>query len=68
MTTSPDTFVGTAATRRRLNVSHPTLIRLIRSGELPAIDVSTTPGVPRYRIREADIQKFIQTRAVTPNR
>lgn len=44
------------------------IIALIRSGELPAIDVSLTPGVgrPRYLIGLDDIRAFEQRRRVVP--
>lgn len=53
---------------RRWRISPEKVIAWIRKGELPAIDVSSRPGVrrPRYRIDPADLGQFEQTRRVLP--
>ena len=39
--------------------------RWVESGELPAINVSDSTR-PRYRVRRADLDAFLQRRAVAP--
>ena len=53
---------------RELGVDVHRVLDWIRSGELPAIDVSTAPGRtrPRYRIDRSDIIAFERRRAVQP--
>jgi len=49
-----------AATMR---VSNMTVYRLIKGGELPAVRVGKN-----YRIRESDVERFLQDRSVTAER
>ena len=42
-----------------MRVSNMTVYRLIKSGELPAVRVGKG-----YRIREADLQRFLEDRSV----
>jgi len=48
-----------------LRVRPSKVLAWIRSGRLPAIDVSDGRR-PRYRIRRADLDDFLQRRAVAP--
>lgn len=51
----------------RFGISTSAVLSLIRSGALPAVNVSP-PGTrrPRYRISESDIAEFLERRAVRP--
>ena len=52
---------------KRLAVDAHKVIDWIRRGEIPAIDVSATPGGrPRYRIAPADLAVFLATRSAGP--
>jgi transposase len=50
----------------RWGVSLYHVIRLIKSGELRAIDIAATRGRPRYLIDVADIATFEERRAIQP--
>lgn len=48
-------------------ISHSSALSLIRSMQVPAIDVSTNPcGRPRYIVARADAMEFLASRAVRP--
>lgn len=51
---------------KQWGVSADTVVGWIRSGQLKAIDVSSRPGVgrPRFRIDQADLIAFENSRAV----
>lgn len=50
---------------RHLRVSPNKILTFIRSGELAAINIASRPsGRPRYRIDQADLEKFEAKRAV----
>lgn len=51
----------------RLAVSPETVSAWIRNGELAAINVSAGK-VPRYRIEESDLEKFLDERRTKPER
>ncbi len=50
---------------REIRIRQATVAGWIRSGALPAYDVSTGRR-PRYRIRRADLDAFLERRAVVP--
>lgn len=67
----PDTIERTKLTppeiAERYGVSPDKVLAWIRSGELRAINLATTPGGrPRYRIDLADLLAFEQRRAAQP--
>lgn len=47
-------------------VSHQTILALIESGELPAVDFSLTRKRPRYRVKRSDWEAFLERRTVKP--
>ena len=53
---------------KQWGISPDKIVGFIRSGELPAIDISTNRDSPRprYLIDRADIQAFEAARAVVP--
>lgn len=48
--------------RRRLRLSYANVLALLHDGTLPSYDVGRGE-VPRYRVREADLQAFLERRA-----
>lgn len=60
-------YLSPPAVARRLAVKADKVVRWIKSGELPAINVAERPiGRPRYRIAEVDLQDFLRRRSATP--
>jgi len=55
---------------RRLGVAADKVRAWIRSGELPAMDVSLRHGLgrPRWRVTESDLDAFIRRRSAEPRR
>jgi transposase len=53
---------------KRFAVKADKILAWIRSGELPAVDLSMTPGTgkPRWKIAETDVEAFLARRAATP--
>lgn len=53
---------------KRIGVKPDKVVSWIRAGELRAIDVSEKPGTgkPRFRISEADISAFEESRTFQP--
>jgi len=54
-----------------LQIRQHGVLTLIRTGDLPAVDISLTPGgKPRWRITDDDLQKFLRrrTRKLDPPR
>ena len=52
---------------QRLRIKSQTVRNLIRTGQLAAVDLARKGCVrPRFRISEADLLVFLQTRAVRP--
>jgi excisionase family DNA binding protein len=56
-------LLSTAEAGERLGVAGITVWRWVRSGKIPAIDIGS-PGQPRLRIREDDLQQFIEDRTL----
>lgn len=54
------------ATAQRLSVQKSTVYRLIRNGDLRAVNIARTGTKPRMRIRTDDLQKFIEKRTADP--
>ena len=52
-------FLTVAEVAAMLRVSNMTVYRLIKSGELPAVRVGKG-----YRIRESELQRFLEERSV----
>lgn len=52
----------------RLSVTRETVLVWINSGELPATNVGTRPGlkVPRWRVKLVDLEAFELSRQATP--
>lgn len=47
----------------KLGVSTSTVWRLIRTGELPSVKATPTPGLkPRTRVLDTDLQAFVRDR------
>ena len=52
---------------RLLGVAHDKVLQWITSGELRAVNLAArSGGRPRYHVAQADLESFLQTRAVTP--
>lgn len=50
---------------RWLKVQHPTVLRWIHSGELPAINIGTRGKAPRFRIYHKDLVAFLSRRGMS---
>ena len=48
----------------RIGISSVSVIALIRSGAIPALNVGVHPDRPRYLINESDLERFEESRAV----
>lgn len=60
------TYLRPRDVAERLDVRVHSVLTWIRSGELPASDVSTTRGGrPSWRIAESDLQTFLESRSQT---
>lgn len=63
---TPQTY-ALAEIAARWNCSHSTVLALVRSGQLPAIDISTAPTRrSHYIVRGEDLQAFEALRTVRP--
>lgn len=52
-----------------LGVRPETIVGWIKSGELPAVDVSRLDAIkPRFKVRRADLETFLQRRSVRTGR
>ena len=62
------TKISPCALAKRWGVSPDKVYAFIRSGELPAVNLSTVAGVsrPRWKIDEKDIEAFEQRRMAKP--
>ena len=53
--------------RKELSVSHDKVLGWIRSGELFAVNLASTPDSrPRWHIARADLEAFLARRSATP--
>lgn len=50
---------------KRLGIGKNEFIRLVRTGELPAIQIGTAPNSP-YKVSEEALAEFIASKAVQP--
>jgi excisionase family DNA binding protein len=51
----------------RLRLSKPdSVLSSIKLGDLPAVDVSGSPGRPTWRIRESDFEAWLERRRAVP--
>jgi len=63
----PPEFLTPAVVAARLGLDKVDQVyRLIGSGELGAVNISSGPGRPTWRINEADLQVFLQRRRSCP--
>ena len=51
--------------RKRLGIGRAEFLRLVRTGELPAIRIGTAPNSP-FRVSEEDLADFIERKTVQP--
>jgi len=58
-------YLSTGEVARRIGSTTQHVRQLIRSGRLPAIDIATRPGRPRFRVPEAALADFLRTAAVS---
>lgn len=52
--------------RKELGCGKNTVLRLIANGDLPAINISSSPGRATWRIREEDFKAFLDRRSKSP--
>jgi excisionase family DNA binding protein len=60
-------YLTLAEVAKRLRISHSSALTLVRSGQLPATDVSThSAGRRRYIVLASDLDEWLRSRAVRP--
>jgi excisionase family DNA binding protein len=60
-------MISPPALAKKLRVHPDKIAQWIRTGELVAVNIATTPnGRPRYKIREEEVERFLESRSTKP--